>query len=86
MLEDSGIVLGNFGCFGHGPGKVMTEFPSNKPIDYTVLKSGAVITIEPSAMFGDGKILVHEEDVVVTESGPVLLTRRAPREMPVVKL
>ncbi len=86
VLEDAGIVLGNVGRFGHGLGKVMTEFPSNKPIDRTVLEPGAVLTIEPSAMFGDGKILVHEEDLVVTESGPELLTRRAPREMPVARL
>ena len=86
VLEDAGIVLGNVGRFGHGLGKVMTEHPSNKPIDHTVLKPGAVLTIEPSAMYGDGKILVHEEDLVVTGDGPMLLTRRAPREMPVADL
>ena len=81
VLEDAGIVLGNVGRFGHGLGKVMTEPPSNKPIDRTVLKPGAVLTIEPSAMYGKGKILVHEENLVVTADGPVLLTRRASREM-----
>jgi len=35
-------------------------------------------------MYGDGKILVHEENLVVTEGEPLLLTRRAPREMPVM--
>jgi Xaa-Pro aminopeptidase len=83
VLEDAGIVLGNVGRFGHGLGKVMTEPPSNKPIDHTVLKPGAVLTIEPSAMYGEGKILVHEEDLVVTADDPVLLTRRASREMAV---
>jgi Xaa-Pro aminopeptidase len=86
VLEDAGIALGNVGRFGHGLGKVMTEYPSNKPIDQTVLQPGTVLTIEPSAMFGEGKILVHEENLVVTEGGPILLTRRAPREMPVVEL
>lgn len=86
VLEDAGIVLGNVGRFGHGLGKVMTEHPSNKPIDRTVLVPGAVLTIEPSAIFGDGKILAHEEDLVVTEDGPHLLTRRAPIEMAVAAL
>jgi len=83
VLEDAGIVLGNVGRFGHGLGKVMTEHPSNKPIDRTILKLGTVLTIEPSAMYGDNKILVHEENLVVTEDGPLLLSRRAPREMAV---
>jgi Xaa-Pro aminopeptidase len=85
VLEDAGIVLGNVGRFGHGLGKVMTEYPSNKPIDRTVLKSGTVLTIEPSAMYGDGKILVHEENLVVTEGAPVLLSRRAAREMAIAE-
>ena len=86
VLEDAGIVLGNVGRFGHGLGKAMTEHPSNKPIDKTVLKPGAVLTIEPSAMYGRGKILVHEENLVITEDRPVLLSRRAPREIPVVRV
>ena len=85
VLEDAGIVLGNVGRFGHGLGKAMTEYPSNKPIDHTILKPGAVLTIEPSAMYGRGKILVHEENLAITEGKPVLLSRRAPREMPVVR-
>ena len=44
------------------------------------------MTIEPSAMYGNGKIQVHEENLVITENGPKLLTRRAPREMPVAKV
>ena len=83
VLEDAGIVLGNVGRFGHGLGKTMTEHPSNKPIDRTVLKTGTVLTIEPSAMYGEGKILVHEENLVVTEDAPMLLSRRAAREMAV---
>ena len=56
VLERGSIAIGNVGRFGHGLGKVMTEFPSNKPIDRTVLRPGMVLTIEPSAMFGNGKI------------------------------
>ena len=84
MAIDAGIQLGNVGRFGHGLGKNMTEPPSNKPGDSTVLRPGVVLTIEPSAMYDGNKIMVHEENLVVTEGKPKLLTRRAPREMPVV--
>ena len=40
-----------------------------------------VLTIEPNAMYGRGKILVHEEDIVITHDGAELLSRRAPKEM-----
>ena len=86
VLVDGGIVLGNVGRFGHGLGKNITEPPSNRPGDTTRLEPGTVLTVEPSAMFGDGLILVHEENLVVTEDGPKLLTRRAPREMPTVQM
>lgn len=85
VLEDAGIVLGNVGRFGHGLGRVMTESPSNMPGDDTPLVPGMVLTIEPSAMFGAGKILVHEENLVITEDRADLLSRRAPREMPVLE-
>lgn len=84
VLADAGIELGNVGRFGHGLGKNMTEWPSNKPGDDTVLAPGMVLTIEPSAMYGNGRIMAHEENLVVTEGKPRLLSRRAPREMPVV--
>ena len=84
MLIDAGIELGNVGRFGHGLGKTLTEPPSNKPGDHTPLKPGVVLTIEPSAMFGRGKILVHEENLVVTADSAELLSRRAPREMVVI--
>ena len=84
VLEDAGERPGNVGRFGHGLGKKMTEPPSNKPGDRTKLVPGVVLTIEPSVMWGRDKILVHEENLVVTEGGCRLLTRRAPREMPVV--
>ena len=80
VLVDAGIELGNVGRFGHGLGKLLTEPPSNKPGDFTCLEPGVVLTIEPNAMFGQGKILVHEENNVVTDDAAELLSRRAPRE------
>jgi hypothetical protein len=35
-------------------------------------------------MYGRGKILVHEENIVVTVDGAELLSRRAPREMVII--
>ena len=81
VLEDADMKLGNVGRFGHGLGKILTEPPSNKPGDLTPLEPGVVLTVEPNAMYGWGKILVHEENVVVTSDAPELLSRRAPREM-----
>jgi Xaa-Pro dipeptidase len=78
-------MLRGAGRFGHGLGKLMTEPPSISASDRTVLHPGTVITVEPMAKYGRGKILVHEENLVVTDDGPKLLTRRAPREIPVVR-
>lgn len=75
------------GRFGHGLGLRMCEPPSNNPEDRTVLKPGMVLTIEPGMPFvvnGEKKVLVHEENLVVREGGAELLTRRAPREIPVI--
>jgi len=50
-------------------------------------ESGMVITLEPGIAYetGDGarKIMLHEEDLVITEAGARLLTRRAASEIPV---
>lgn len=85
ILVDAGMELGNVGRFGHGLGKTLTEPPSNKPGDNTKLEPGVVLTIEPNAMYGRGKILVHEENIVVTTDRAELLSRRAPREMVVIE-
>jgi len=43
-----------------------------------------VLTLEPGMQFGENKIMVHEENLVIREEGPQLLTRRAPEELPVI--
>ncbi len=84
VLINAGIELGNVGRFGHGLGKVLTEPPSNKIGDETPLVSGMVLTIEPNAMYGSRKILVHEENILITQDQAKLLSRRAPREIPII--
>ena len=81
VMSDAGATGGNVGRLGHGLGLQLTEPPSNTAGDETVLEPGMVMTIEPGMDYGDGKMLVHEENVVITEDGCRLLTTRAPREM-----
>ena len=85
VLESAGACsANNVGRYGHGLGLHLTEPPSNMPGDQTPLEPGMVMTIEPGLEYAPGKMIVHEENLVITESGCELLTRRAPREMPVV--
>ena len=85
VLEAAGAKSGNdVGRSGHGLGMHLTEPPSNMQGDKTVLKAGMVMTIEPGFEFAPGKNIVHEENLVITEDGCELLTRRAPVEMPII--
>ena len=74
----------NVGRMGHGLGLQLTEPPSNMAGDLTALEPGMVMTIEPGMEYAPGRMLLHEENIVVTEDGAELLTRRAPRDMPIV--
>jgi len=49
-----------------------------------VLAPGMVLTLEPSVMVGAGRLLVHEEDIVIEERGARFLTRSEGREMRVI--
>ncbi len=85
VLEAAGAASGsNVGRSGHGLGLHLTEPPSNMPGETTVLRPGMVMTIEPGMEYLPGKMIVHEENLVITEEGCELLTRRAAREMPVI--
>jgi Xaa-Pro aminopeptidase len=77
------------GRMGHGLGLDLTEAPSIAPDDSTILEAGMVLTLEPSltlpGMAGMARrLMVHEENIVVTPTGCELLTRRAPPELPIV--
>ena len=75
---------GNVGRYGHGLGMQLTETPSIIDWDNTVMHEGAVITLEPSMQVEGGHMLVHEENIVIRDGAPQLLTRRAHRQMPVI--
>lgn len=78
---DAGSAVGRF---GHGLGLQLTEGLSIAAFDKTVLQAGMVITLEPSMNIGDGKMMVHEENIVITEGAPMLLSQRAAPELPVI--
>lgn len=89
VLETAGAKFGvksgnNVGRSGHGLGMHLTEPPSNMQGDTTVLKAGMIMTIEPGLEYSPGKNIVHEENIVITEDGCELLTKRASKEMPVI--
>lgn len=81
VLSAGGSIRNNVGRLGHGLGLQLTEPPSNMPGDRTVLQPGMVLTIEPGMEYAPGKMIVHEEDVVITADGCELLTPRAPRDL-----
>lgn len=76
----------NVGRFGHGLGLQLTEWPSIHPDDHTLLEVNFVMAIEPSMALSRGRMICHEENVVIRETGAELLTVRAPRAIPVVAL
>ena len=71
------------GRLGHGLGMSLTEWPSLIPTDHTPLVPGMVLTLEPGLAVGD-KILVHEEDIVITDTGARYISPVSAREMPVL--
>ncbi len=63
------------GRLGHGLGMSLTEWPSLIPTDHTVLEPGMVLTLEPGIAVA-GRILVHEENIVITEDAPRFISPR----------
>jgi Xaa-Pro aminopeptidase len=80
-MDDQG---GDVGRLGHGLGMQLTEWPSHAAFDETVIEENMVLTLEPSLGYGDGRIMVHEENIVVRAGGAELLTVRAAPELPVI--
>lgn len=84
VLVEHGSEGNNVGRLGHGLGLQLTEPPSHRPGDGTILEEGMVLTIEPGMEYAPGKMIVHEENIVVRDGRPELLTTRAPGELPVI--
>ena len=75
---------GDIGRLGHGLGMQLTEQPSHATFDQTELLENMVLTLEPSLYYGNGLMMVHEENIVVTPEGGRLLTTRAAPELPII--
>ena len=84
ILCELDVTSGDIGRLGHGLGMQLTEQPSVAYFDETELQENMVLTLEPSISYGDGLMMVHEENVVVTKAGGLLLTKRAPEDMPIL--
>jgi len=72
------------GRMGHGLGTQLTESPSIVGFDHSILKAGMVMTLEPCMVIEGQKIMVHEENIVIENGPPRLLSTRAPAEIPVI--
>ena len=66
-------ISGLAGRVGHGMGFDATEPPHVSEEDETILEPGMVITMEPGVATGYG-IFHVEENVIVTESGPEIIS------------
>ena len=84
VLEGAGSLGNSSGRFGHGLGMQLTEPPSNIEGDATVLAEGTVLTIEPAMEFSPGRLMVHEENIVVRAGGAELLSVRASPQIQVL--
>ncbi|MDP6323404.1 MAG: Xaa-Pro peptidase family protein [Acidimicrobiales bacterium] len=84
VLETESTRNESVGRFGHGLGMQVTEWPSNTANDATLLQEGMVLTVEPNLTWGDGHIMVHEENFVVRADGIELLSRRAASELQII--
>ncbi|MBL4807814.1 MAG: aminopeptidase P family protein [Rhodobacteraceae bacterium] len=80
-IDDQG---GDVGRLGHGLGMQLTEWPSLADFDDTVIEEGMVLTLEPSLSYGNARLMVHEENIVIRAGGAELLSRRAAPELPVI--
>ena len=84
VLEEGGASNSSIGRMGHGVGLKNTEWPSIMASDDTVLQAGMILAIEPGYEFLPGKIMLHEENVVVRDEAAQLLSRRADPELPIL--
>jgi Xaa-Pro aminopeptidase len=78
-------VMPSSGRLGHGLGITLTEWPSFTPLDQAPLRAGMTLTLEPGCMTADGQIMVHEENIVLRDTGPELLSPRAPEDLPEIR-
>ena len=82
----SSNVKSSVGRMGHGFGLQLTEPPSIMIDDNTILEKNMILALEPSIEIENDVILVHEENILITQNGNRLLTSRTPKELPVINI
>ncbi len=83
VLQKNGALGESVGRYGHGLGIQLTEPPSFTSWETDILREGMIMTLEPGMIYASGKMILHEENLVIRKDGPELLSRRAPAELPV---
>lgn len=84
VLEQAGALGNDVGRMGHGLGMQLTEWPSNVPNGDVVLQPGMVLTLEPGMSFAPGKMMVHEENILITDQGCEMLHQRTWPSLPII--
>jgi Xaa-Pro aminopeptidase len=84
ILQKEGLSSNSVGRMGHGIGLQITEPPSIMSNDNTVLEENMVIAIEPCFEYAPGTMLVHEENILITNNGHERLTSRTPQTIPMI--
>ena len=74
----------NVGRMGHGLGLQLTEPPSIMSNDNTLIEKNMIMTLEPSIQINKTKMLVLEENILITENGYKLLSTRTPEKLPII--
>ena len=82
----SSNVKSSVGRMGHGFGLQLTEPPSIMIDDNTILEKNMILALEPSIEIENDLMLVHEENILITQNGNRLLTSRTPKELPVINI
>ncbi len=65
VIGELDISSNDVGRLGHGLDMQLTEWPSLAAFDETILQENMVMTLEPSLSYGAGRLMVHEENLVI---------------------
>ena len=82
----SSNVKSSVGRMGHGFGLQLTEPPSIMIDDNTILEKNMILALEPSIEIENDLMLVHEENILITQNGNRLLSSRTPKELPIINV